>query len=241
MNVTKISPLPFFYSAPSKCHPNPCENGATCTDKYYYMDVVEGIGSQSGTSELTTDVGASMAATTADVMHKMQENEELAIINEESNSISKPVSGSNNEQSTAEVAQERSTLELTPSDFHVNDLSKEEIHNGAGETPTTLKGIISRNDYGFIARRNAIGAKNISSISSSKLWKRDTSESLPSGVDQSILDTFGFYCSCPEGFKGLKCARRFLFQFFLFILIYTLQVFFNQKPVYKKPDAVVLK
>ena len=174
------------------------------------MDVVEGIGGPRS-MEVGTEAGASIATTTSDVMHKMQENEELAILKEESNSIT--TSNNNEKTITTDGAQERSTLEMIPSDFHVNDLSKEEIHNGAGETPTTLKGIISRNDYRFIARRNSIDAQNISSSSSSsssKMWKRDTSESQPSGVDQSILDTFGFYCTCPEGFKGLKCGRKFI-------------------------------
>ena len=214
------------YTAPSRCHPNPCENGATCTDRYYYMAMVEGVSSRGvgdsgrggGGDDVTPDA-ASVATTTSDVMHKIQENEELAIINEGSNLIGSPSSAlSNNNENNENEAQERSLLDLAPSELHANDLIREEIHNGAGETPTSLKGLISRIDYGLIARRNGIGAKNLSSSSpSSSKWKREAGEGLPSGIDQSILDTFGFYCTCPEGFKGLKCGREFCFILFLFI------------------------
>ena len=46
------------------------------------MDVVEGIGGPRS-MEVGTEAGASIATTTSDVMHKMQENEELAILKEQ--------------------------------------------------------------------------------------------------------------------------------------------------------------
>ncbi len=33
----------FSFVAPSKCHPNPCENGGTCVDKYDYIQNREGM------------------------------------------------------------------------------------------------------------------------------------------------------------------------------------------------------
>lgn len=172
------------------------------------MDVVES--SEGGDSGARGAVEPSTPDTIPDVIHRMQENEELAIINEEGGNSLTPSSSNANAQERSLLDSAPTTIDTATSGFHVNDLVKEEIQNGAGETPTSLKGIIRNIDYGFIARRNAINTKNTSSSflsHPSAKWRREANEAPPTGVDQSILDTFGFYCTCPEGFKGLKCSR----------------------------------
>lgn len=38
--------------------------------------------------------------------------------------------------------------------------------------------------------------------------RRREDDMLPEGVDQSMLDAYGFACACPLGFKGLKCESK---------------------------------
>ena len=174
-----------YFAAPSKCHPNPCENGAQCTDKYYYMDVisetVQPLTSSSSSSSAAEETNGEASSEAIENITPQQKEE------------------------TAIISQENGDGRSLPDNIHANDMSKENFESA-------LSGHDVLNHFslaGFISKKDSIGLK---SPTNATRRRRDVGiESLPEGVDKNILDIYGFYCTCPKGFKGLKCERKWIF------------------------------
>jgi hypothetical protein len=213
----------FTFLAPSKCHPNPCENGATCTDKFYYMDIVN-------ENPTPYDVSSDVISP-----HKQQENDEAAIITQESSDgagLTEPNDFHANDLSKEHYASNsasRDTIDLGELGLGVlskkNSITVGAHHNNKtldSNNPVVFKGNQVKNKRSRIADRpynkyhrklNTVDSKGGMVQNVTSRTRRDEGDVLPDGVDKNMLNIYGFYCTCLTGFKGLKCERKFLLRF----------------------------
>ncbi|XP_047145868.1 neurogenic locus Notch protein isoform X1 [Hydra vulgaris] len=186
----------------SNCHPNPCENEATCIDKYYYLDDTKSDDSSFYNKDSSHDnVVSKSSEIEGEFMaeHGFGEQNPIKQINDmsmESKAKYLYKRSINTTMNSGLVILLRSKVKSNLRSVYLKKSSKDELmkHNF-----TNLHNSLS--SY-FIKKQ--VKSNNDNEYSDKNRIKRNEDD-LPSGVNKNDLNFYGFACICPMRFKGHKC------------------------------------
>ncbi|XP_065651564.1 neurogenic locus notch homolog protein 2 isoform X4 [Hydra vulgaris] len=184
----------------SNCHPNPCENEATCIDKYYYLDDSKSDDSSFYNKDSSHDnVVSKSSEIEGEFMaeHGFGEQNQIKQINDmsmESKVKYLYKRSINNTMNSGLVILPRSKVKSNLRSVYLKKSSKDELMNfthlhNSLSSYFSRKHVKSNNDNEYLDKNR----------------KKRNEDDLPSGVNKNDLNFYGFACICPMRFKGHKC------------------------------------
>ena len=222
----------------NNCHPNPCENGGTCIDKYFYLD--EGHGSNGAsyddTSEQISTGHIEANAFTANealsehnpldtgIPNDMEPNDMSIEQHDKLRAIFKRESKDYNDSGKTleneyyiqlgkhgndKNLQERHVESLDLKDRNLLRHEKRDIDRTIFDDFINVEKSFNKySRYANLRNKNNTNDRNFGELEYIVRNRRED-EYLPSGINKNDLNFYGFACICPIRFKGQKCEGEY--------------------------------